>query len=72
MSRVCDCEERIKNGLKEHYPDAHLITGQYEILSGRAYVNYTVRLGDKKKIEQMVLCSYCPHCGKPYPKEDAK
>ena len=64
----CNCQTEIKAKLKEKlYPTATSIEGQYEVLSGRAYMNYTVyEEGKKKPVEVPVLLSYCPHCGEPY------
>jgi len=64
----CNCQSEMKKKFKEKlYPNATSIDGQYEILSGRAYMNYTVHEeGKKKPVEVPVLLSYCPHCGEPY------
>ncbi len=67
----CDCRSKIIEQLKKLHPDAISIDGQYEILSGRAYVNYSIRLEEKKRAKEVpVLCSYCPHCGEKFSKED--
>lgn len=55
--------------MREIYPDATKICGQYEVLSGRAYMDYTIEFKDKKKKVTPLLCSHCPHCGQPYPME---
>lgn len=53
--------------MKQLYPSAIEISGQYEMLSGRSYSEYTITLPDKKRQTVVpLLHSHCPHCGLPY------
>lgn len=64
---MCNCRQQMIDKFKELIPGAESITGQYEMLSGRSYSDYDIKMPGKKKPEKkMLLHSYCPHCGKPY------
>lgn len=70
---MCNCKEMMTDKFREFYPDAENVTAiNYEILSGRSYSEYEIKLPNKKKpINRLLLHSYCPHCGQPYePKEE--
>lgn len=69
---MCNCEREINEKFKERYPGATYIAGQYEMFSGRSYSTVTIHVPNKKKpIEQLLLNSYCPHCGEKYPDKEA-
>lgn len=70
---MCDCKAIMMEKFKEFYPDAENVTAiNYEIMSGRSYSEYEIKLSNKKKpIERLLLHSYCPHCGKPYEATDS-
>ena len=63
----CNCKEKIQEKFRELYPNAASIFGQYEMLSGRAYMEFEITMEGKKKPKKVpLLLSRCPHCGKPY------
>jgi len=64
---MCNCQKETEQKFREMYPDAEDIYGQYELMSGKAYSIYTIKLPNKKKpIEKNLLHSYCPICGTKY------
>ncbi len=69
---MCNClyekAEQMKEvgGYEEVFPPI-------EILSGRAYMMFTVKENGKKKEKQVpMLLSKCPICGKAYEKKEEK
>jgi len=70
---MCDCEVRVKAELQKLYTGATDILGQYELLSGRSYMEYEITMPERKKPRtKMVLHSYCPHCGQKYDTDGGK
>lgn len=71
--KQCNCQKATEEKFKELYPDAQRISGQYEMLSGRAYSVIEITIPNKKKpIERLLLHSYCPTCGKKYESEETQ
>jgi hypothetical protein len=71
---TCDCMCRMENEIKNHFhPEAEYMNGQYEMLSGRGYMNFSYKIPSRKSEKtMMVLFSYCPFCGKSYQEEEAQ
>lgn len=68
MRKMCNCKEEFCNQILKIMPNAEsAIIANTELLSGRTYSMAKVTVnGRKKPIEQLILNSYCPFCGKPY------
>lgn len=66
---MCDCMSEIMKKMvaAKGYES---ISSPVEILSGRAYLSFTVREQGKKKDKEIpLLLSKCPFCGEPYETE---
>ena len=64
---MCNCRQETLVKLKEMYPDAEYVEGQYETFSGRSYSDCGIKFPDKKKPRKILLLNtYCPICGKKY------
>ena len=63
---MCNCmDEAIKK--MQEAKDYENVEAPTDILSGRAYLEFTVKEKGKKKERKMpVVLSRCPFCGKPY------
>jgi hypothetical protein len=63
---VCNCMKEMEQKLIEK-AECEEADGPVELLSGRAYITFTVRKIGKKKEEKIpVMLSRCPFCGKEY------
>ena len=62
----CDCVTKIRESLKENFPEAELPTGfSFPDMELQLYLSFTyLPEGKKKRKEQTLICSYCPFCGK--------
>lgn len=63
---MCNCMNEIEEKMKE-LVDAESVEAPVELLTGKAYLEFTVKKKGKKKEEKMpLLLSQCPFCGEPY------
>ncbi len=63
---MCNCMNEVMQKMKEKM-ELESIEEPTELLTGRVYLEFTVKKKGKKKEEKMpLLLSQCPFCGEPY------
>lgn len=63
---MCRCIYEMQDNLKEKF-GYESVSAPVEILSGRAYLSFTVKeQGKKKEKEIPLMLSKCPFCGEKY------
>lgn len=69
---MCNCMQTVQEKIRERVmPEAERVSIDHEMLSGRTYSTaYCTIPGKKKRVEKLILHSFCPFCGEKYDKED--
>ena len=62
---MCNCMREMEQKLLDTM-GCDEVDGPVELLSGRAYIDFTVRRNRKKVKKVSVMLSRCPFCGKEY------
>ena len=69
---MCNCMNEKTKKLQELL-GAEDVTAPVEMLSGRAYLSFDVKMADKKKSKSVpMLLSKCPFCGKLYEESEVE
>lgn len=69
---MCNCMNEVMQKMKEKM-ELESIEEPTELLTGRAYLEFTIKEKGKKKGRKMpVLLSRCPFCGEPYDEKQMK
>ena len=73
--KQCGCVAEIEQKARENLKVAEGIIAEQELLSGRTFSTFSYEETQgkrKRKKETYILHSFCPFCGEPYKREEAK